>query len=205
MRVGCRGGPHLIPLCTTRFLQFLQQEHAWLHSKISGGSILLNSWSSRPSWGRRRRGQVVWCPPRLPRSPRTPQKNPLWVPRPQTGRTGGGRPRAEHREQELCHHVLDQHVAGHRLISVLVAPLEAQGEDTYLVIPAADAELATQAVGTGTVVHTCAVLGQEAGDQLSPRKRPCPLSNQHSLPPNCCPFSEVVILGYQVVMLPGLT
>lgn len=44
-------GPHLMPLCTTRFLQFLQQEQAWLHSKISGGSILLNSWSSRPSWG----------------------------------------------------------------------------------------------------------------------------------------------------------
>lgn len=43
--------PHLMPLCTTRFLQLLQQEHAWLHSKIRGGSILLNSWSSRPSWG----------------------------------------------------------------------------------------------------------------------------------------------------------
>lgn len=43
--------PHLMPVCTTRFLQLLQQEHAWLHSKIRGGSILLNSWSSRPSWG----------------------------------------------------------------------------------------------------------------------------------------------------------
>lgn len=39
-----------MPLCTTRFLQFLQQEQAWLHSKIRGGSILLNSCSRRPSW-----------------------------------------------------------------------------------------------------------------------------------------------------------
>lgn len=40
-----------MPLCTTRFLQVLQQAQAWLHSKISGGSILLNSCSNRPSWG----------------------------------------------------------------------------------------------------------------------------------------------------------
>lgn len=69
---GRRTGTHLMPLCTTRFLQFLQQEHAWLHSKISGGSILLNSWSSRPSWGRGRGGQWFLCGaplscPRLPR------------------------------------------------------------------------------------------------------------------------------------------
>ena len=69
---GRGAGTHLMPLCTTRFLQFLQQEHAWLHSKISGGSILLNSWSSRPSWGRGRGrqwflyGDPLSCP-RLPR------------------------------------------------------------------------------------------------------------------------------------------
>lgn len=38
----------------------------------------------------------------------------------------------------------------------------------YLVIPAADAELAAQAVGTGAVVHTRAVLRQEAEGQLNP-------------------------------------
>lgn len=58
---GQGAGTHLMPLCTTRFLQFLQQEHAWLHSKISGGSILLNSWSSRPSWGQGRGGQWFLC------------------------------------------------------------------------------------------------------------------------------------------------
>lgn len=70
--------PHLMPLCTTRFLQLLQQEHAWLHSKIRGGSILLNSWSSRPSWGARE-GTVVslWGPFQLPRTQRSPQETPL--------------------------------------------------------------------------------------------------------------------------------
>lgn len=38
----------------------------------------------------------------------------------------------------------------------------------YLVIPAADAELATQAVGAGAVIHTRAVLGWEAEGQLNP-------------------------------------
>lgn len=40
---------HLRPFCTTRFLQVLQHEHAWLHSKIRGGSAMLNSGRSRPS------------------------------------------------------------------------------------------------------------------------------------------------------------
>lgn len=44
------GGSHLSPFCTTRFLQVRQHEHAWLHSKISGGSAMLNSGRSRPSW-----------------------------------------------------------------------------------------------------------------------------------------------------------
>lgn len=44
--------PHLSPFCTTRFLQVRQHEHAWLHSKISGGSAMLNSGRSRPSWRR---------------------------------------------------------------------------------------------------------------------------------------------------------
>lgn len=50
---GIGGGlrSHLMPLCTTRFLQLRQQVQAWLHSKMRGGSILLNSCSSRPSWG----------------------------------------------------------------------------------------------------------------------------------------------------------
>lgn len=42
---------HLRPFCTTRFRQLLQQEQAWLHSKIKGGSAMLNSGRSRPSWG----------------------------------------------------------------------------------------------------------------------------------------------------------
>lgn len=42
---------HRRPFCTTRFRQLLQQEQAWLHSKSKGGSAMLNSGSSRPSWG----------------------------------------------------------------------------------------------------------------------------------------------------------
>lgn len=131
-----------MPLCTTRFLQFLQQEHAWLHSKISGGSILLNSWSSRPSWGRGREGRVVStrCPPRLP------------APNPTAGEDGlGEATRAELRDQEP-QWAAGSHPGGGK-----------QGERTHLVVPAANAELAAEAVGTGTVVHTSAVLGQGAG------------------------------------------
>lgn len=89
MRGAAGVGPHLIPLCTTRFLQFLQQEQAWLHSKISGGSILLNSWSSRPSWDEEWETVVsVWCPPQLPRTPRTSEENPSLTPNPETGKLG---------------------------------------------------------------------------------------------------------------------
>lgn len=45
---------YLMPACTTLFLQVLKQEQAMLHSNISGGSILLNSCSSRWSWKRKR-------------------------------------------------------------------------------------------------------------------------------------------------------
>lgn len=41
------------PFWTTRFLQVLQQEQAWLHSKMKGGSSEQNSGSRRLSWGRR--------------------------------------------------------------------------------------------------------------------------------------------------------
>lgn len=44
-------GTHRRPFCTTRFRQLLQQEQAWLHSNNKGGSAMLNSGSSRPSWG----------------------------------------------------------------------------------------------------------------------------------------------------------
>lgn len=39
---------YLSPFCTTRFLQVLQQEHAWLHSKMRGGSSRQNSGRRRP-------------------------------------------------------------------------------------------------------------------------------------------------------------
>lgn len=39
---------HLSPFWTTRFLQVFQQEHAWLHSKMRGGSSRQNSGSRRP-------------------------------------------------------------------------------------------------------------------------------------------------------------
>lgn len=52
------------------------------------------------------------------------------------------------------------------------------GKHTHLVIPAADAQLATEAVGAGAVVHTGAVLAQEAGGQPDPQKQPYP----HSAP-----------------------
>lgn len=51
MRLWQEAASHLRPFCTTRFRQFLQQEHAWLHSKIKGGSAMLNSGRSRPSCG----------------------------------------------------------------------------------------------------------------------------------------------------------
>lgn len=62
----------------------------------------------------------------------------------------------------------------------------------YLVIPAADAELAAQAVGAGAVVHTCAVLGGRQG-QLSP---------ESALSPNHPSFSRVHILALWVVTVP---
>jgi hypothetical protein len=70
-----------MPLCTTRFLQFLQQEQAWLHSKIKGGSILLNSCSSRPSWGAEG-GQWCQCEAHLSclGPTKTPQENSLLNP-----------------------------------------------------------------------------------------------------------------------------
>lgn len=37
------GRSYLMPDCTTLFLHARWQEHAMLHSNISGGSILLNS------------------------------------------------------------------------------------------------------------------------------------------------------------------
>ena len=43
-------GAHLRPFCTTRLRHVLQQEQAWLHSNSRGGSAMLNSGSSRPSW-----------------------------------------------------------------------------------------------------------------------------------------------------------
>lgn len=42
---------HRRPFCTTRLRQFRQQAQAWLHSNSKGGSAMLNSGSSRPSWG----------------------------------------------------------------------------------------------------------------------------------------------------------
>lgn len=41
---------YLSPFCTTRFLQVLQQEHAWLHSKMRGGFSRQNSGRRRPVW-----------------------------------------------------------------------------------------------------------------------------------------------------------
>lgn len=41
---------YLSPFCTTRFLQVLQQEHAWLHSKMRGGFSRQNSGRRRPLW-----------------------------------------------------------------------------------------------------------------------------------------------------------
>lgn len=49
-----------------------------------------------------------------------------------------------------------------------------QGEGTYLVIPAANAELATQAVGAGAVIHACAVLGREVGSAHPPELASAP-------------------------------
>ena len=46
----CKVQMYLSPFCTTRFLQVLRQEHAWLHSKIRGGSSLQNSGSRRPAY-----------------------------------------------------------------------------------------------------------------------------------------------------------
>ena len=41
---------HLSPFWTTRFLQVLQQEQAWLHSNSTGGSLWQKSRGSRPSY-----------------------------------------------------------------------------------------------------------------------------------------------------------
>lgn len=92
LRAGCRGGPHLMPLCTTRFLQFLQQEHAWLHSKISGGSILLNSWSSRPSWVSREGRTSGFCvvPTLAAKDPQDSTEKPTAAPNPTDGEGGLG-------------------------------------------------------------------------------------------------------------------
>ena len=62
-------------------------------------------------------------------------------------------------------------------------------QGTYLVIPTADAELATQAVGAGTVIHTRAVLGQEAGSVHPPESAQAP-----QLPPTSPP-TAVLSLG----------
>lgn len=46
---------HRSPFCTTRFLHVLQQEQAWLHSKMKGGSSEQNSGNRRLSWEQTRR------------------------------------------------------------------------------------------------------------------------------------------------------
>lgn len=50
---------YLSPFCTTRFLQVLQQEHAWLHSKMRGGSSRQNSGRRRPFWTRKKMYLIV--------------------------------------------------------------------------------------------------------------------------------------------------
>lgn len=189
-----------MPLCTTRFLQFLQQEHAWLHSKISGGSILLNSCSSRPSWGRGRGQQRSLCGahlncPGFLRFHRKPHQSRHR----EAGQGWGGHTCSDVIEQETHNHCPGFAYTWARPVSVPAASWKSQvlpcplgrvphrlggegkgpgelgagasptkegrsrGEGTYLVIPAADAELAAQAVGAGAVIHTRAVLGRKAG------------------------------------------
>lgn len=66
----------------------------------------------------------------------------------------------------------------------------AGGQGTHLVIPTADAELATQAVGAGAVIHTRAVLGREVGSAQPSESAQAPRLTPSS-PPNCCPFCRV--------------
>lgn len=177
----------MMPLCTTRFLQFLQQEQAWLHSKISGGSILLNSCSNRPSWmGCAGGGWWLLCGAQDPQdaagSPAlTPEPGPI-APRPETRKHSGQEP--------------DLHTPGKRprprprpAITQAGGSWQGLGRwqlhraarpgvvGTHLVIPAPDAELAAQAVGAGAVVHARAVLRQEwsqhpKGGLATPRSLP---------------------------------
>lgn len=75
-------GTHRRPFCTTRFRQLRQQEQAWLHSKSKGGSAMLNSGSSRPSWGQTavRAGHGAPRQPAQARTPTWPRRAHLVVP-----------------------------------------------------------------------------------------------------------------------------